>query len=202
MSSDPRTTRDRILDAALQLLENKGEKPVRMSDIAKAAGLSRQAVYLNFPNRAELLIAATRHLDAREDVDARLAESRAATTGEARLALWVRAWGDYIPVIHGVSRALTAMAATDPDAAAAWGDRMSAVHQGCTAAVAALARDGRLAPDLTEKVAADLLFAILSVNTWEVLRLERGWSQADYLSEMERLARARLLGATAPGANT
>ncbi|MEM8850888.1 MAG: TetR/AcrR family transcriptional regulator [Pseudomonadota bacterium] len=195
MSSDPPTTRDRILDGAIGLLEHKGEKPVRMSDIAKAAGLSRQAVYLNFPNRADLLIAAVRHLDDKQNVDGRVAASRAATSGEERLSLWVRAWGDYIPVIHGVSRALVAMAATDPDARAAWADRMDAVRHGCAAAVAALARDGRLAPDLDETVATDLLFTILSVHGWEVLRLERGWSQAAYLDQMERLARACLLAA-------
>lgn len=193
MSSEPPPTRDRILDAAIDLLEAKGEKPVRMSDIAKAAGLSRQAVYLNFPNRAELLIAAVRRLDDRQDVDGRVAASRAAASGEERLALWVRAWGDYIPVIHGLARALTAMAATDPDARAARADRMAAVHHGCAAAVAALARDGCLTPDLDQAMATDLLFAILSIESWEILRLERGWSQAAYLDQMERLARAALL---------
>lgn len=164
-----------------------------MSDIAKAAGLSRQAVYLNFPNRADLLIAAVRHLDDREDVENRLAASRAAATGEERLSLWIEAWGNYIPVIHGVSRALTAMAATDPDARAAWADRMNAVRQGCAAVVKGLVRDGRLAADLDEDTATDLLFAVQSVGTWEILRIERGWSQTAYLDQMQRLAQARLI---------
>ena len=57
----PNPTPARILDAALALLREGG--PVRMSDIAKAAGVSRQAVYLHFPTRAQLLIAAARRLD-------------------------------------------------------------------------------------------------------------------------------------------
>lgn len=193
MSSDSKSSRDRILDAALDLLENKGEKPVRMSDIAKAAGLSRQAVYLNFPNRAELLIAATRHLDSRADVDTRLAASRAATSGTERLRLWVAAWGDYIPVIHGVSRAILAMKDTDPEAEAAWDDRMAAMRDGCAAAVAALQADGHLARDLSETQATDLLWSLLSVRMWQHLCLDCGWSQAAYLAEMQVLAARRLI---------
>jgi AcrR family transcriptional regulator len=55
-----------------------------MSDIAKAAGLSRQAVYLHFPNRAELLISATKHLD--EKVDRRAALRKAVPRQPVRTA--------------------------------------------------------------------------------------------------------------------
>ena len=65
MSSEMNPTRERILDSTLQLLESGGGSKVRMSDIARQAGVSRQAVYLHYPSRAELLVAATRHLDER-----------------------------------------------------------------------------------------------------------------------------------------
>ncbi len=45
MSSDNSETRDRILDAAWTLLEERAGSGVRMSDIARQAGISRQAVY-------------------------------------------------------------------------------------------------------------------------------------------------------------
>lgn len=63
MSSRNRSTRARILDSAVSLLESGTGGAVRISDIAKAAGISRQAVYLHFPKRSDLLIAATRFLD-------------------------------------------------------------------------------------------------------------------------------------------
>jgi len=44
---------------------------VTMADIAKAAGISRQALYLHFPTRVDLLVAMTRHLDAQNDIDDR-----------------------------------------------------------------------------------------------------------------------------------
>jgi hypothetical protein len=49
-----------------------------MSDIAEATGISRQAAYLHFASRTELLVAVTPHLDEVLDVDRRLAPSRAA----------------------------------------------------------------------------------------------------------------------------
>ena len=192
MSSDSSDTRTRILDCTWNLLES-GDKVVRMSDIAKAAGISRQALYLHFPTRAELLVAATRHIDSVKNVDARLAASRAATSGRERLVAFISAWCGYIPEIHGVSVALRALRASDAEAAAAWDNRMQAVRHGCAAAVRALAADKMLRPDLNEKAATDLLWTLLSVENWEHLVRDCGWSQSDYESLIKRLAGAALL---------
>ncbi len=159
-----------------------------MSDIAKAAGVSRQAVYLHFPSRAELLIATTRHIDEAKQVDARLAPSRQAMGGRARLELFVEAWGNYIPEIYGVGRALMAMQDSDEEARKAWADRMKALRHGCAAAVAAIAADGELRADLTGEKATDLLWTLLSVRNWEQLTREAGWSQAEYLTAVKDLA--------------
>lgn len=164
-----------------------------MTDIAKAVGISRQALYLHFPTRAELLIATTRHIDSVKNVDARLADSRAATSGRDRLASFIRAWGGYIPEIHGVSVALRSMRNSDAEAAAAWDDRMRAVRHGCAAAVEALAADKMLRPDLNKEVATDLLWTLLSVENWESLVRDCGWPQTDYESQIKRLAEAALL---------
>ncbi|MBF9058210.1 TetR family transcriptional regulator [Rhodobacterales bacterium HKCCSP123] len=197
MSRKTEQTRVRILQATLDQLASGSPEKTRVSDIAKAAGISRQALYLHFPTRAELLIAATKYLDAQVDIDASLAESRAAATGEDRLSAFIRAWAGHIPVIHPVGRALMAMQDSDPEARAAWADRMAAVRHGCAAAVAALARDGRLRADLTEERATDLLWTLLSVRVWEHLTRDCGWSQAAYLAEITRASRAALLAPAA-----
>lgn len=191
MSSAESTTRDRILDAALARLEVAGPdgRGARMSDVAQAAGVSRQAVYLHFSNRAALLTAAARRLDEIHDIDAALAASRAASSGAARLDAFITAWAGHLPKIYGVARALLAMRARDADAAAAWEDRMAALRQGCAAAAAALAADGALDPEWTEAEATDLLMALLSVRGWEELVCDRGWPQARYLEAMKRVAR-------------
>ena len=113
-----------------------------MADIAKSAGISRQALYLHFPARAELLIATTRHIDEKKNIEARLASSRNAETGIDRLNAYIEAWGNYIPEIHGVARALMALQDSDAAAKLAWEDRMHAVREGCEAAIKALRNDG------------------------------------------------------------
>jgi len=192
MSSNRINTKTRILDVTWRLLES-GNTAIRMADIAKEAGVSRQALYLHFPNRAELLVATTRHIDTVNNIDQRLARSRSASTGIERLQAFVEAWGGYIPEIHGISVALRAMRNTDKEAAAAWEDRMQAVRQGCEAAVRAISKDGYLKKELTEVNAVDLLWTLLSVENWERLVLECSWSQSEYEQTLKQISEATLL---------
>jgi len=189
-------TRDRILDACRALLESEGAQ-TRMSDVAKAAGVSRQAVYLHFKTRADLLIAVTRHIDKVEDVDARLVKSRNASGGLERLDAFIEAWGGYIPIIYPVARALIAMAPTDEAARLAWADRMNAMRQGCEAALQAMARDGVLRTHLTADQSADLLWTLLSVRNWESLTQDCDWPQEEYIRQTKMLARRTFLPAPA-----
>ena len=129
MSSENLDTRSRILQAALNLLETSQAQSVRMADIAKRAGISRQALYLHFSTRAELLIATTHYLDELKGVEERLVPSRTAQTGTERLDAYIEAWGAYIPEIYGVAKALLAMKNTDEAAAKAWDDRMQAMRE-------------------------------------------------------------------------
>lgn len=160
-----------------------------MGDIAKAAGITRQAVYLHFASRADLLVAATKYLDEVLDVDRRLAPSRAATSGVERLALYIDCWGNYIPEIYGVAKALLLAQDTDEAAAAAWKDRMLAMRDGCRAAIDALHADGKLASEWTPQRATDALWTMLLVPNWENLTIECGWSTEQYVRWMKTLAR-------------
>ena len=189
MSSENPETRTRILDAALALLGSGRGSAARMADIAKKTGVSRQAVYLHFSTRAELLIAATLYLDEVKGIDDRLAASRAAETGAERLDAFIDAWGNYIPEIYGIARALLAMKDTDEAAAAAWDGRMQAVREGCAACIDMLAIDGVLSPDLPPQRATDLLWTMLSVRNWEQLTVDCRWPQRTYIETTKRLAR-------------
>lgn len=193
MSRGANETRTRILNAAWKLLEASQGSGVRVSDIAKTAGISRQALYLHFPTRAELLIATTRHLDEVKNVDARLVASRNAPTGLERLDAFIDAWGNYLPEVHGVAKALLAMKDTDEAARLAWVDRMAAVRDGCQAAVEALNNDGVLAPEHSVREATDILWSLLSVQTWEQLTRECGWSQRHYVNTTKKLAKKMLV---------
>ena len=56
-------SRARVLDAALRLIRKRGDAAVTMAQIAKAARLSRQAVYSHFADRADLMVALARHVN-------------------------------------------------------------------------------------------------------------------------------------------
>ncbi len=189
MSRETSETKTRILQASLHLLELGGGKGVRMSDIAKRAGISRQAVYLHFPTRAALLVATTHYLDDLRGSEDRLAPSRAAKTGTERLDAFIEAWGSYIPEIHGIAKALMAMAETDIEAREAWSTRMQDMREGCEAAIKALVDDDVLTAEHSIEQATDILWTMLSIRTWEQLTRECGWSQALYLKKTKALAR-------------
>ncbi len=159
-----------------------------MSDIAKAAGVSRQALYLHFPTRAELLVETTRYLDVIKNVGARLIPSRTAASGVARLDAFIEAWGGYIPEIYAGAKTLLALQDTDEAAALVWADRMRALREGCVAAVEALDQDGVLTTEHTVETATDILYTLISVRTWETLTRDRGWSQQRYIDTTKQLA--------------
>ncbi len=189
MSSHNPETRERILQSALSLLEASPGRGVRMTDIAKRAGISRQALYLHFSTRAELLIATTHYLDELKGADERLVPSRTAPSGCERLEAFIDAWGGYIPEIYGIAGALLAMKDTDEAAAKAWEERMQDMRQGCAAAIEALSRDKLLSQDHAPDQATDILWTLLSVRNWEQLTMECGWSQDRYIETMKALAR-------------
>jgi AcrR family transcriptional regulator len=197
MSSDNPETRERILKAALTLLEASRGKGVRMTDIAKRAGITRQALYLHFSTRAELLIATTYYVDELKGIEERLVPSRRARSGIERLDAFIEAWGAYIPEIYGIAKALLAMRDTDEAAAKAWDERMQDVRHGCEAAIDALNSDNMLSPDHSPEQATDILWTMLSVRNWEQLTIDCAWPQERYIGTLKSLAR-RLFVADGP----
>jgi len=190
MSRGDPDTRERILTATWRLMEERRGQGVRLGDVARAAGVSRQAVYLHFASRADLLIATARHLDETLGAEERLRPFLAATTGLDALDAYVAFWGGYIPEIYGLAKALLAARDTDEAAAAAWRDRMDAVRDGCCRIATMLEREGTLAPPWDVDAATDMLYAPLSsIAIWENLTLDRGRTTAHYVDWMRATLR-------------
>jgi AcrR family transcriptional regulator len=61
-----RTTRDRLVAAAIEVFVEQGYEQARVQDIARAAGLTTGAIYANFRDKRELLLAAIAHRSAAE----------------------------------------------------------------------------------------------------------------------------------------
>jgi AcrR family transcriptional regulator len=192
-SSGSSRTRADVLDAARRLLERAGGAPVPLDAVARAAGISRQALYLHFPSRARLLMALVRHVDDVHGLTTLLAAACARPSGPEALRRFIAVWGDYVRHISGIARAMQHLAATDPDAAAAWQERMRAFRRLCKTLTARLAAEHRLAAGWTPDTAADLLATLLSIRVWRELVRERRWPIARYVTLMTRTAEQTLV---------
>ena len=138
-------------------------------------------------------MATTHYVDEVRGLAGRRRRFEVATGGVERLEAYVEFWGNYIPEIYGMARALLADREADEAAAAAWDDRMSAVRASCRETVEALSRDGVLRPGWSVDEAVDLMWTMLSVRVWESLTVECGWSQERYVGRMKELLRRDLV---------
>ncbi len=55
--SDQKSTRERILEAALDIFSSKGYHETRLDDIVEAAHISKGSIYFYFPNKERLFLA-------------------------------------------------------------------------------------------------------------------------------------------------
>jgi TetR/AcrR family fatty acid metabolism transcriptional regulator len=55
--SEPASTRERILDAALDVFASKGYHEARLDDIVETAHISKGSIYFYFPNKERLFLA-------------------------------------------------------------------------------------------------------------------------------------------------
>jgi AcrR family transcriptional regulator len=193
VSSTKLSTRERILETTWHLMEQRRGQGVRIEDIAEMAGVSRQAVYLHFASRAELLTATARYLDDVLHGYERSQQICAGKTGISALDAYIEWWGNYIPDIYGLAKALMTVKDTDEAAATAWNDRMQASYNLCLQVIRGLTTEGVLAPMWTVEEAADFLWAAISIQTWETLVLERGWTNTQYIEHAQQAMRRMLV---------
>ncbi len=193
MSSEISKTRKKILDSASRLLLDGKGKDVRMADIAKASGVSRQAVYLHFASRTDLMIATVRYLDSLYGLDERLRRFREAVTGLEILDAFIEFWGNYLPQIYGVAKALMDARGSDKAAAAAWNDRMTSIRNGCRRTIETIEHEGLISSEWTKDEAVDLFWTLMSVENWERLTAECGWPIEKYVERMQTVVRSVLI---------
>jgi AcrR family transcriptional regulator len=162
------STRERILDTARQITEKQGAAPT-MSALARAVGISRQALYLHFPDRAQLLLALVAHVDDKEQLQAGRAAVQQAADAAAAIRAWagVQAWRN--PKIAAAARALDDTRHADPAASAAWTDRTGNRMRGAIRIIERLRAEGRLDPAWTITEAAALLWELTSFHVWDDL---------------------------------
>jgi AcrR family transcriptional regulator len=117
-----------------------------MSAIAGRVGISRQALYLHFPDRGALLLALVEYTDDRESLAAGLARVTGAPTGADALRAFLEMQASRNPKIAPLARALHTTRRRDPANAAAWRDRTAERLRGTTALAERLRDERRLHP--------------------------------------------------------
>ncbi len=193
MSSQHSDTRTQILQATWQLMEQHLGQPIKMGDVAKAVGISRQAVYLHFKSRTELMIATSNYVDEIKGLNERLNIYKKATTGVERLEACVEVWGHYIPEIYGLAKALLATRDTDEATAAAWNNNMHCLRDLCQEIVETLKQEGLLNSAWSPEEATEIFWTMMSIHHWEQLTVECAWSNQQYIDKMTVMLKKMLI---------
>ena len=178
---DPQNSRSRrtaaaLLQAARELIERDGLSGLTMAAVAQRAGVSRRAVYLHFGGRVELLAGLYRHLAETEDLATSLQAVWASPAAVDALTEWAHHITRAHPRIMGVIRAIDRARADDPDAAELWRTGQTNWLRGSRRLMRWLADEGSLAPRWTVESAADMMWALMSVDVLDRLLNERKWS--------------------------
>src|SRR5215468_1818754 len=189
MSTRKDDTRYRLFEAARKLLLKRGFHGVGLEDIAEAAGVSRQAVYKShFASKADLLLELVRHVHVAENLDELTRPVFEAKTALEMLEATIQASVKIEARVHELSLVLAAAAVSDDGAAAAWRDRMELKRGALQGAVSRLAAEGRLRRGWKVEQAVDVLDSLLSVDTYQRLVTERGWTQEELIQKVQELS--------------
>ena len=187
VSRRSRPARIAILEAARRLFEDKDFISVTLEKVARAAGVSRQAIYTNFGSRAGLLVALVAYVDEIGGLQAKIADVLSTPTAVSALEALVDFRARYTPSIYRLAIHVDAARRFDADAEASWQDRMKLRYAHSRAIAHRLGTEGLLAAGWTEGAAADLIWSMTSIRTYEELVIDRGWSLNRYRQRIKAI---------------
>lgn len=161
--------------------------------MARAAGVSRQAVYLHFGSKTGLLLQMVDYVWQKEVPTQLVASWTNASTGIEALDAAIAIHVTYEPRIYRFGRVLHAAQREEPAAAAAWRNRMAARRSNYKKVAQWLGRDGVLLERWSVTEAADLLLALTSFHMFEYLVVECRWSRLRYHRHLRTILQSVLL---------
>ena len=168
--------------AAGQRFLEAGYAATTIAEVARAAGVAVQTVYSAVGGKADLLIEVVNRTVAGDDRDVMLLDREwmTALRAEPDPRRQVRIFADEMTSIGArvvpLFLMMRAAAAGDPEVAAAW-QRLAELRWQTVRAVVSTLHGVR--PGLGGDRAANLVWAIASPETYDLLALQRGWSPAD-----------------------
>ncbi len=168
-------TRDRVVEAGLELFSTRGYATTTVTELAAEAGVAVDTIYKAFGSKVgvvEAIIEAARSDDA---VAAMHAAWLAAQGDPARqLATYVQGIGRFWARNDRLASMLQS-GTGDADIAAIWA-RRQALRRKLVHDHVATWTDAAFRPGYTRDVAVDLIWALTSSETYHALVVESGWS--------------------------
>ena len=181
-----RVTRRAILAAARDLFLEHGYAGTRMAEVARAANVSIETVYKAFQNKSGLIKALFDVAIAGDDQPIPMLQrelvNRIREEPDPRQKLLM--YGEHLSEAGmragSLQLLIRSAAASDPEVSAVW-DQMVQERLICMTEFARdLSQSGHLRPGVTLEEARDVLWTYNSVELFDLLVLQRGWTPDRY----------------------
>ena len=163
------------------MFEEHGYYGAGLAAVAKQAGVSRQAIYLHFPSKAELLTALHLHI---YDTDVLPALQRYPITdamnGADVLDATIAADVEVTEKVWRIHESLTLARRQHPEVDQTLAPREEARYEELLDVAHRLQQDDMLPPAIPVGLFSDMLWGLLNSGTYRNLVVERGWSLEQY----------------------
>jgi AcrR family transcriptional regulator len=159
-------TRQRCIEAARRVIAERGLHRTTLTEVARAAGVSRPTVYQQFGSKLNLIDAVTRDLDRRGGYEQLVGAPTIEDPVESLLASMRAGYGVYATDPE-LFRQLYGVAAGDPDIAKLMAMREVGRRSFVSRLIAKLDSSGRLRPGITLEDATAILLALTHFATFD-----------------------------------
>ena len=186
-------TRQRIIDAARQVLTAQPLRSFNLSEVAELARVVRSTIYTVFGSREGLLRAVAQDMTERGGWD-RMREAFRDPDAWSAVRRNLEEGTRLVASEHPVALAISTLAAVDPDAAVVAAELDELRLRGLDSLARRLGEQGYLRPELDHQQAVEILWVLTSWNTFDQLYSGRGLDQpaaAERLVTMARLTLCR-----------
>jgi AcrR family transcriptional regulator len=184
-------TKERVALAARKLFRERGYVATSIESVAKAAGVAVPTVYSAFGNKKAILEEVRRLWIQQAEVRELLAEALDEPDCRRRLDLAARWHSQQLERGHDVIKIFQEAARADPSIRKVWSGMLQGrarEKQKFTQAIADCLKSG-----LSVRKATDIYVALETLEIYEELVIERGWTPADYQSWLAKTLREQLL---------
>lgn len=194
-------TRQRIIDAARQVLTTQPLRSFNLSEVAELARVVRSTIYTVFGSREGLLRAVAQDMTERGGWE-RMREAFRDPDAWAAIRRNIEEGTRMVASEHPVVLAISVLAMVDPDAAVVAAEMDEVRLRGLRSLARRLGEQGYLRPELDHEQAVEILWVLTSWNSFDQLYSGRGLDQPAAAQRLVTMARLTLCRPeTMPGAS-